>query len=987
MNREMRKNKILMYVGGMTLFALIMLMICNDTTKASVLSGISNNNIGYTSILYNSENGLPTSEANTIVQTSDGFIWIGGYSGLICYDGNTFHRFDSTTGITSVECLFVDTKDRLWIGTNDKGIALYEDGNFIFFGKEHGMESGSIRKIVEDERGNILIATTAGLAYIDSNLQVHEVNDHHISKKYIRDMDGNLDGDIVGITLDGDIFVVHDLKVKNFYESTRLKFPKVRSVNFNSKSSGTIYFGTEKNSIVQMELAKGIDQYLIILVEPLESINKVVRIPSGELWICADNGMGYLKNDGHFVFVNGVAMNNSIDNMMIDYEGNLWFSSSRQGVMKIVANRFNNISLRAGLPEMVVNTTCMYHGNLYIGSDTGLYVLNEKNQSIQNELTTRLTGIRIRCIIKDSKGSLWVCTYGDNGLLKYDQNGKIISFNKSNGLNSNRVRSIIEGYNGDMIVSNSGGINIIRNDKIIDSFDSKDGIVNTEILTVCEGDNGILYAGSDGGGIYVIDNGKVSCINESNGLESDVILRIKKDYKRRGYWIITSNSIAYMKNGTIKTIKSFPSSNNFDMFFSKTNDIWILSGTGIYVVNEENLLSGTELKYTLYDINDGMPSNVTSNSRSYIDDNGNLYISGSSNVFITNINQSNHFSNKMKLAVPYVEIDNKVIYLKNNQKLLIPSDCKRLTIHGFVLTYALQDPNVEYCLEGFDDKSIKTTKSEFGKVSYTNLKGGNYSFHLVVRNGDESINNELKINIEKTRTFWESTWFIVVIITVLILIILFAAFIVVKIRNKVLIKEHKRTKMLFQQGISAFAKTIDGKDKYTNGHSFRVAEYATLIAKELGYKPEQIEEIHNIALLHDIGKIIIPDAILKKTEKLTDEEFEQMKEHTSLGYEILSEITIFPEISLGARYHHEKIDGTGYPLRLKGEEIPYIARIIAVADTFDAMYSTRPYRKKLSIDFVINELKRVAGVQLDENIVDVMIKLIRNGKIQTQEVN
>lgn len=189
--------------------------------------------------------------------------------------------------------------------------------------------------------------------------------------------------------------------------------------------------------------------------------------------------------------------------------------------------------------------------------------------------------------------------------------------------------------------------------------------------------------------------------------------------------------------------------------------------------------------------------------------------------------------------------------------------------------------------------------------------------------------------------------------------------------------------MLIQQVIGAFAKTIDGKDKYTNGHSFRVAEYATLIARELGYEPEQVEDIHHITLLHDIGKIAIPDAILNKSEKLSDEEFVQMKQHTIKGYGILSEINIFPEISLGARYHHEKIDGTGYSLGLKGEEIPNIAKIIAVADTFDAMYSTRSYRKKLSLEDVASELMRVAGTQLDEKIVGVILKLISEGKIQT----
>ncbi|MDD3416080.1 MAG: two-component regulator propeller domain-containing protein [Lachnospiraceae bacterium] len=986
MNTQKRKRIPISFGTAMLLIMLIILNLWNDKIFAAEIPGISSATTGYSSILYNSKNGLPTSDANAVVQTSDGFIWIGGYSGLIRYDGNEFYRFDSTVGITSVGCLFVDSKDRLWIGTNDVGAAVYENGKFNFFGKEQGLESGSIKKIVEDENGNILLATTCGVSYIDNDLQAHMISDTQLSNEYICDMDCNRDGNIIGITLDGDIFTMIDLKLKKFHKVESIKFPYVKSVNFDTNDSDTVYFGTEDSSIIELNFLNGIDQYRTIKVDPLSCINHVTRMGSDKLWVCADNGIGYINDDKQFVAVNGVAVNNSIDDMMIDYEGNLWFASSRQGVMKIVTNRFDNISLKAGLPDMVINTTCKYDGDLYIGTDKGLYVLNEKYQSIQNELTKKLSSIRIRCIIEDTKGNLWICTYGDNGLLKYNQDGNITSFNQSNGLNSNRVRSIIQGSNGDMIVANSGGVNIIRNNQIAESYDSKDGIVNTEILTVCEGDNGIIYAGSDGGGIYEINNKKVRCIDSGSGLKSDVILQIKKSPNLDGYWIVTGNSIAFMENEKIKTIQSFPYSNNFDMYFANNGDIWILSGNGIYVVKEADLILDLLQKYSFYNIDNGMPSNATANARSYIDHEGNLYISGSSSVFQININQSLQSDHKVKLSVPYVESDGKIFYANKENTLVIPSDCKRLTIYGYALTFLLQNPKVEYYLEGFEDKPIVTTKSDLDAISYTNLKGGNYLFHLKIFNENGSVNNKLTVSIQKPKTFWESSGFIVVIVMAFVFTCLLISFIVMKIRNKVLIIKQRNAKMLIQQVICAFAKTIDEKDKYTNGHSFRVAEYATLIASELGYGPEKIEEIHNIALLHDIGKIAIPDAILNKNEELTNEEYMQMKSHASSGYEILSEISIFPEISLGARYHHEKMDGTGYPLGLKGEEIPYVARIIAVADTFDAMYSTRSYRKKLSINYVANELKRVAGIQLDEKIVDIMIKLIRDGRIHADAV-
>ena len=132
---------------------------------------------------------------------------------------------------------------------------------------------------------------------------------------------------------------------------------------------------------------------------------------------------------------------------------------------------------------------------------------------------------------------------------------------------------------------------------------------------------------------------------------------------------------------------------------------------------------------------------------------------------------------------------------------------------------------------------------------------------------------------------------------------------------------------------------------------------------------------------HDIGKITVPDEILHKPSRLSDEEFDVMKRHTTNGSEILQAIEIAPELALGAEYHHERIDGRGYPTGRKGDEIPQVAQIIAVADTFDAMYSTRPYRKQMPIEEVVEELKRVSGTQLNPRYVNALVELIGEGAL------
>lgn len=220
-----------------------------------------------------------------------------------------------------------------------------------------------------------------------------------------------------------------------------------------------------------------------------------------------------------------------------------------------------------------------------------------------------------------------------------------------------------------------------------------------------------------------------------------------------------------------------------------------------------------------------------------------------------------------------------------------------------------------------------------------------------------------------------------------IMITAFALFIILIVQSFVTLgmilynarKKQKESTQFISQIIHAFARSIDIKDKYTNGHSMRVAKYAKMIAEKSGFSKKAAEAVYNIGLLHDIGKITVPDEILNKPGRLEDEEFNVIKRHTSNGSEILKEIEISPELAIGAQYHHERIDGHGYPSGKKGDDIPEIAQIIAVADTFDAMYSTRPYRKQMPLDKVVEELKRCAGTQLNTQFVNVLVQLIEEG--------
>ncbi|MCA1850785.1 MAG: HD-GYP domain-containing protein, partial [Acidobacteria bacterium] len=186
---------------------------------------------------------------------------------------------------------------------------------------------------------------------------------------------------------------------------------------------------------------------------------------------------------------------------------------------------------------------------------------------------------------------------------------------------------------------------------------------------------------------------------------------------------------------------------------------------------------------------------------------------------------------------------------------------------------------------------------------------------------------------------------------------------------------------LFLGTVKALAAAIDGKDPYTRGHSERVARFSLAIAERLDISDEEIEKLRISALLHDVGKIAIDDNILKKPAALTDEEYEIMKGHPQKGYKIMSQIPAMRDFLPGMYMHHEMINGAGYPQGLKGDEIPMQARIVSVADTFDAMTTDRPYQKALPLEDALERIKTFVGTRYDEQVVAALVAACEAGQV------
>lgn len=196
---------------------------------------------------------------------------------------------------------------------------------------------------------------------------------------------------------------------------------------------------------------------------------------------------------------------------------------------------------------------------------------------------------------------------------------------------------------------------------------------------------------------------------------------------------------------------------------------------------------------------------------------------------------------------------------------------------------------------------------------------------------------------------------------------------------------YKELEDLFISIITSLTATIDAKDQYTHGHSQRVMEYSVAIGKEMGLYGDEIKTLKLSALLHDIGKIGVDEAILRKPGKLTDEEFQEIKKHPGIGARIIEHVKKLKEILPSIKHHHERFEGGGYPDGLSKEKIPLFSRIIAVADAYDAMTSERPYRKALDRDIAISEIERCRGTQFDERCADAFVSAYKKGEIKSKE--
>lgn len=691
----------------------------------------SKNFDSYIKTVYNNTNGLPGGVANDIASTSDGILWIGTYAGLYRHNGKEFRLMNEYESIKTVRCLYVDDDGRLFVGTNDNGLSILINEEITdVLTEKNGLPSDSVRCITSASDGRYYIGTSAELAVVEINDGIRIVAKEPDVTSALR-LTADSEGHVAAVTSSGKLIILQNSKVTETASAYDEKF-----ISADFSDDGKLFAATESNKIFVFSIK---DENNLQFLQTINcgSMNHINSLSFYEnvLFLCSDSGVGYIdyKKDNSFHLVDTDLFNNSIDNMIEDYQGNLWFSSSRLGLLRMCETAFAEIYLSAGFSEAVVNTVIKFNNKIYFGTDEGLSMIDvESGEPDENELTNKMKRLRIRCLMQDSKNRMWVCTY-TKGLYCMNKAGKIEAFETDT---EQQFRVLLELSDGTIAAAGKKGITFLKNGEVTKRLTKANGFENQVVLTLSELSDGTLIAGTDGGGIAIIQQQSiVKLLRRQDGLTSNVILRTVNDYNGNtptgAFYAITSNGINYVdKDFSIHPLTNFPYSNNYDMIVRQDGNIFVLGSAGIFVVTRDELLSGKKVDYILLDLRRGLLGTLTANSWNYIDEENNLYLSCDTGASVLNLDAYDKNNRSYRMQLKSVIVNGKRYLVQKDIPFVIPENSDSIEIVPEIINYSINNPYISLYMEGIDEHPNIMTQNELASVIYSNIAAGKYTFHI-----------------------------------------------------------------------------------------------------------------------------------------------------------------------------------------------------------------------------------------------------------------
>lgn len=997
----------------MTLF-----LFCLIVFRVFMISGVA----GAASYMSNKTEipvDLEVSGAEAIGQTEDGYIWIAQYSGLTRYDSREFVTYKDFTFegkdymLLNARALAVDG-NTLYIATSEH-VFVYKDNHF----EPLVLYPGVIVDLTLDKTNNLLYIATH-----DSGGIIHDFSSGE--NRTIPGTEGHTVRDIAIGTGAGSYYYQTDEGVFDNGGNLILENPRLLDIYAHDS---VLYMAEDSGKVHRYDMKNG--QVLEDLIIP-DQVNKMLYSEADQILFvaCEKNGIYCVdfSQESPTVTLAGDLDNKSqLVDLMVDYEGNLWIAShyiGASGVSVITKNALSELlyddpiwqSLNAP-PAFDRNVYAVekYGDILYIVTATRIYrydlirneilpdnVLMETIDAFAEKKTEegRASGdsnFTFTCSPRDAeifRDKLYFGVYGI-GLVEYDPVTDAVVIYDS---------EYIAGHLGKLVDDPELEVtNTIRSMRAFDDFlvlgytrgimcfdGTNFSVMNigTNVLYINKSKDGqIMYDRTKG--LYTIDDdfttsteiptekgvtgNRLKFLVDGDDIYYTLNSRLFRLNTRDGNEVSEEIAIPYVKGSIVELAKvRFTDREGRDDY-----KYVIGSQNQLYIADS---LQGSRLSdYVSYDATNGLQPIIANTSGFYDEEEQKYYLQSTNGIFVYDFNLTRDVPAPVKIAVSSVELDGEHVY---GNEIHIGKNVYRIAFNLSILGFRPNNGySIYYKLNGVDSE-FTMSSDDSRSLYYTNVPGGSYDFEIYVTDEYGQESNRIQIHLVKEKKIYENWWFWAILSVVSLAVIAAAVLLFVRYKTRQSLKRQLEYKNITLESIQAIARTIDAKDEYTNGHSIRVGYYSKVIAENMGMSSDEVDNIYYIALLHDIGKIAIPDVILNKPGRLTDEEFKVMKSHTTRGAQILKGISTIPQIVEGAKSHHEKFDGSGYPEGLSGENIPFVARIICCADCFDAMASKRVYKEPFDLDKILSEFRRCAGTQFDPKIAEVVITLIEEGKLK-----
>ena len=946
------------------------------------LPGFAAGETSYVQTVFGNEAGLSSGEANTIAQTADGYLWVGCYGGLLRFDGTSFTDFSAQLGTASIRSLFATDDGDLYIGTNSAGAYRLRDGVFTDISCEQ--DYLCVLDFAMDSDGCVYAASSSGLARMAPGAERLESVELSAAGEQLYSVVCDGSGRIWTLSASGLLFVLSDGTEESVYDTSSLSWDGYATALCASEE-GEIWLGSSTSELAHFSAAAGPETATIYSTGELAEINRLTMLSDGRVLVCGQTGFGVADAKGSFTRMDeGEFASLSADWAMMDYEGNLWVASSACGLIRYCVGCYGTVPASAGLEGVYVNAVAAADGVYYVATDAGVLAFDGNWKPLTNTVTEALDGLRVRNLAVAGDGCLWLASYSDAGAYCYDpKTDTLSSIGTADGIPSDRVRVVYPLSDGRVLIGTQQGVVLLQNGVITASYDAEDGIASPCVLCALETD-GRVFIGTDGSGIYELTDEGIVSLGAEQGLEDGVVLRMTADAEDSSrFFVCAGENLYYFSDGSFRLLSGIDkASGSFYNVYDRDGRIWLMQDAGILSVDKTALLEGDEFYTVSYGTECGLCGFLSANTWNWLDDDGVLWLSTRSGV-------SSFSFCGTDVPAPYpvvnsITVDDAVV--SSSETIDIARHTRRVTVDVSSLLYADTADYLLSCqLLGFDEDAVVTTESHLS-LSYTNLPGGDYTFVArVLDPADGAELHAMEVSIHREKKITETALFWILLVIAIAGLAAGTTQIITGARMKAMRSHQQQLQDITEQAMKTVARTIDAKDTYTKGHSIRVAIYSREIARRMGFSEEEQRRVYYIGLLHDIGKIGVPDEILNKKSSLTDDEFSVIQTHPAIGGGILQDFTAVPGIADGARYHHERFDGDGYCDHKAGLNIPVEARIICVADSYDAMQSNRCYRPSMTTERIVSELKKGAGHQFDPDIVPIMLAMIEDGTAPSDE--